>query len=160
MSIRFLGLAKSKDFIVIGWDSWFKKIINYLICIEGKGVVKTITVLHKMPRYLLIYYKISFIIHNNISYSSLTSVLFMSRFSWFHLFKRYFSLDIGLNRKIHDFKDLKNGQNHYPLLRLAEILELILLSFELYRREGRFENIHCIAQNATLSVDLLWNIFS
>ena len=29
-------------FIVIGWDSWIKKSVNYLSCIEGKGVLKDI----------------------------------------------------------------------------------------------------------------------
>ena len=72
------------------------------------------------------------------------------------LFKRYFSLGNGLNRYIPDFKVFKNGQNHYPLSWLAEILEL----FELHRREGSFEKLSCIAWNVTLSVDLLYNIFS
>ena len=37
--------------------------VNYLSYIEGpeKRVVKTFTVVHKISRYLLIYYKISFV---------------------------------------------------------------------------------------------------
>ena len=42
---------------MIGWDPWIKKSVNYLSCIEGKGVWKTSNGLQKMPRYLLIYYK-------------------------------------------------------------------------------------------------------
>ena len=60
-SRRFLDWLESKPFIVIGRDPWSKKRANYLSCIEGKGVVKTITVVHKIPRYLFIYYKISFV---------------------------------------------------------------------------------------------------
>ena len=45
---------------MIGWDPWIKKSFYYLNCIEGKGVWKTFTVLHKIPRFLLIYYEISF----------------------------------------------------------------------------------------------------
>ena len=36
-----------------------KKRVNYLSCIEGKGVVKTFTEMHKMPRYLWIFNRIS-----------------------------------------------------------------------------------------------------
>ena len=62
--IRISRLAKIPTLIVIYWYHWIKKRINYLSCIEGKrgGVWKTFTVLHKMQRYLLIYYKISFIL--------------------------------------------------------------------------------------------------
>ena len=46
---------------MIGWDLFIKERVNYLSCIEGNGGLKDITLLHKMPRYLLIYYKISFV---------------------------------------------------------------------------------------------------
>ena len=45
---------------MIGWDSWIKKRENYLSSIYRKGDCKTFTVLQKMTRYLLIYYKTSF----------------------------------------------------------------------------------------------------
>ena len=44
---------------MIGESLWKGLII--WVAEKGKGVVKTFTVMHKMPRYLLIYYKISFI---------------------------------------------------------------------------------------------------
>ena len=47
---------KSLPFIVIGLDPWIKNRVNYLSCIEGNGGFER----HKMSRYLLIYYKISF----------------------------------------------------------------------------------------------------
>ena len=40
-----------------------RKGLIYLSCIEGKGVVKTFTVVQKMLRYLLIYYKIFLILN-------------------------------------------------------------------------------------------------
>ena len=43
-------------------DPLSNKMVYYLTCREGKGVVETFTVVHKMPRYLLIYYKISFVL--------------------------------------------------------------------------------------------------
>ena len=45
---------------MIGWDVSIKKRINYLRCIEGKGGLIDICVLHKIPHYLILYYKISF----------------------------------------------------------------------------------------------------
>ena len=30
-------LAKIPIFIVVGWDPWIKKSVNYLTCIEGNG---------------------------------------------------------------------------------------------------------------------------
>ena len=54
-----MQLAKIPHFMGIVWDPWIKKRDNYLSCIEVNGVL-TFTVLHKMPRYLLNYYKISF----------------------------------------------------------------------------------------------------
>ena len=47
--------------ILIGWDPWIKKRVIYLSFIEGKGCWKKFTLLQKMPQYLLIYYKISFL---------------------------------------------------------------------------------------------------
>ena len=45
---------------MIDWDSWIKNRVDYLRCIGGLGVWKTFPILHKMPHYFLIYYKISF----------------------------------------------------------------------------------------------------
>ena len=54
-------MAKNSPFIVNGWYPWFKKRVKYLNCIEGKWGWKIFTEVHKMPRYLWIYYKISFV---------------------------------------------------------------------------------------------------
>ena len=51
MSIRISRLAKFLTLFVIGWDPWSKKRVDYLCCIEGKWVLKTFTVVNKMPRY-------------------------------------------------------------------------------------------------------------
>ena len=60
-SIRISRLAIiSILYRVIDWDPRIKKKGYYLSCLEGKGVWKTFIVLHKMPRYLLIYYEVSF----------------------------------------------------------------------------------------------------
>ena len=44
------------------YHDWLRKSVNYLTlsCIEGKGVEKAVNIVDKIPRYLLIYYKISF----------------------------------------------------------------------------------------------------
>ena len=55
-SIKISRLAKIPNL----YRDWLRD--NYLSCTEGKGVWKTFTVVHKKPRYLLIYYKISFLI--------------------------------------------------------------------------------------------------
>ena len=52
-------MLKSRPFIVTGWDPWSKKRVNYLSCIEGKGVLETFTVVNKIKLYLLIYYELS-----------------------------------------------------------------------------------------------------
>jgi hypothetical protein len=57
----FPNWLKSQPFIVIGWEPWSKKRVNYLSCIEGKGVVTTCSVVYKMPRSVLIYYKLYFV---------------------------------------------------------------------------------------------------
>ena len=57
---------------MICWDHWIKKRGNYLSCLEGKGDLKDTAVLHKMPRCLFIYNKISFflpVLSNNTVYS-------------------------------------------------------------------------------------------
>ena len=59
-SIRISRLAKIQPFIVIGWYPWSKKRVDNLRWIKGKGVVKTFTVVNKMPYYILIYYKTPF----------------------------------------------------------------------------------------------------
>ena len=41
--------------------SEIKENYRYLRCIEWKGAIKTFTVVHKMPHYLLRYYEISFV---------------------------------------------------------------------------------------------------
>ena len=46
--------------ILIGWDDWIKKRVNNLSCIDEKGGLMDICVLHKMPHYILLYYKIYF----------------------------------------------------------------------------------------------------
>ena len=65
-SKRISRLAK----ILTLYGDWLrclkKERVNYLSCINGKGVVKTFTEVHKMPRYLLIYYRISFALHQKI----------------------------------------------------------------------------------------------
>ena len=62
-SVIFISLLdKIPPFIMIGGDPWILKKDYYLSCIEGKGVRKTFTVVQKMlRRYLLLYYKISFL---------------------------------------------------------------------------------------------------
>ena len=60
--IRISRLAGISPLLMIGWDYWIKRIGNYLSCIEGKGGLKnlwTFALLHKLPRYLFLYYKIS-----------------------------------------------------------------------------------------------------
>ena len=58
--IRIFDWINPLPFFVIGWDPWIRKRFNYLSYIEEKGVCKTFTVLHKLPRNLLIYYKVYF----------------------------------------------------------------------------------------------------
>ena len=82
-SIRISILAKIPTFIVISWDPWSKKGVNYLSCIERKGVVKTFTVVHKMPRYLLIYHKISFLPYYMFSLQKAKKLLVHQNAKWF-----------------------------------------------------------------------------
>ena len=57
----FHDLLKSLTFIVIGEAPLeLRKGLIIWAPKKQRGVWKTFTVLHKMPRYLLIYYKISF----------------------------------------------------------------------------------------------------
>ena len=83
-SIRISRLAKTP--ILIGWYPCIKKRANYFSCIE-RGVWKTCTLLHKMPRYLFIYYKIYFevIKQNNWPWSIKKHLLFCKRFSQLYL---------------------------------------------------------------------------
>ena len=60
-SIRISRLAKTPT---LYYRYWLKSLIlekgwlfRYFSCIKEKGVVKTFTVVHKIPRYLLIHYK-------------------------------------------------------------------------------------------------------
>ena len=39
---NFTISSKSVHFIMIGWDPWIKKRVNYLYCIEGKGGMRDI----------------------------------------------------------------------------------------------------------------------
>ena len=41
-TLTFPGWLKPQPFIVIGWEPWSKKKVNYLSFIEGKGVGKDI----------------------------------------------------------------------------------------------------------------------
>ena len=47
---------------LIGWDPWIKKKGNYLSCLEEKGGAYDIHWIDRMSHFLLIYYKISFVI--------------------------------------------------------------------------------------------------
>ena len=51
-SIRIFQLAKIPTLC----RDWLRSLVYNLSGIKGKGVIKTLTVVHIMPRYLLIYY--------------------------------------------------------------------------------------------------------
>ena len=42
MGVMISRLANIPNFIVIGWDPWIRKRIDYLSCTEGKGGFKNI----------------------------------------------------------------------------------------------------------------------
>ena len=61
-SMRINDLLSPLPFIVISWDPWIKKRVNYLSCIEGKGVWKLLLYCTKchvnccsIIKYLLLY---------------------------------------------------------------------------------------------------------
>ena len=53
---------KSIHFVMIGFDPWIKKSINYLSCIEGKGEWKKFGEFHNSTRQLFLYFIISCIL--------------------------------------------------------------------------------------------------
>ena len=59
---------------------YINKRVNYLSCIEGMGVWKTFTVLHKMTCYLFLYFKISFV--SELPLSMLMSYKWISSGKW------------------------------------------------------------------------------
>ena len=72
----FNDWLKSQLFIMIGKDPWIR--VNYLSFIEGKGFRKTFTVVHKMPLYVLIYYKIYFVWYDkNSNFADELTTLFI-----------------------------------------------------------------------------------
>ena len=85
-SLRGIGIydwLKFLPFIVIGSDPWIIKRVNHLSFIEG--VWKTFTVLHKMPHYLLIYYKISFSMMIRFDHDNVITLKARARWSNLHV---------------------------------------------------------------------------
>ena len=59
--IRISPLAEVLPFLVIGWDHWNRKRATYIFELKrSKGLFKRHSVLHKIPRFLFLYYKITF----------------------------------------------------------------------------------------------------
>ena len=71
---------KYLHFIKICWDPWIKKRLNYLSCMEGKGVWKTFAVYHNSTLQLFLYCKISFVDINILSEHNLN--LFLVSMRW------------------------------------------------------------------------------
>ena len=59
-----IGIPRLANIITLYCD-WLRSLKQekgyFFSCTEGKGVVKTFNEVHKMPRYLLFYYEISFL---------------------------------------------------------------------------------------------------
>ena len=70
-STRISRLVIISKFIVVSWDPWITKTVNR-VGWKGRRVWKKFTVVQKMPRYLLIRYKISFL--SPVFFSSLLSL--------------------------------------------------------------------------------------
>ena len=102
-------MLKSQPFIVFGWVPWSKKRINYLSCIEGMGVWKTFTVVHKMTYY----YKISLW---NIKYSFINLLKFISRLAKLFIKKQWiFSTKILLvNPKFEIIFGAPSNYSYFP----------------------------------------------
>ena len=83
-----------------GWYPSSKKRVNYLSCIEGNVVVKTFIVVHKIPRNMLIYYKISFSCINNTFIFTFFLFLFFTFFLTLSLFLTFFHL-FKTRKRIH-----------------------------------------------------------
>ena len=60
--IRIPDWLKFQLLIVISSDHWIKKRVDYFSCIEGKGMVKTFTVVHKCCAICLSFIKCLFIL--------------------------------------------------------------------------------------------------
>ena len=89
-TLRNIWILRFAKIPTLYGDSWIKKIVIYLSCIEGAW--KTVTVVHEMPRYLLIYHKISFM----ISYSCLNFLIQHTSIGYCNLIEKFITFELSL----------------------------------------------------------------
>ena len=96
---------------------------NHLSSIEGKGARKTLTVLHKMLRYLLIYYRISFM--QSFHLRSTLIILELSILTFFH-YVQYSTFSYSLERvDFHPFFcEIHTRRTHILLFGGERFLEI------------------------------------